>query len=121
MLKNHTHRGTSQQVHLITTSFLQTFDSLRTNAMSDASMTLELWLRTPNKPNYSACCVFLVTLPFKGTVDTNALSCTPSPSCHFNSIFCYFIQRGIRKSLDTGRNVTDLVLRNNNLPFCSAS
>lgn len=52
MLKNHTHRGTCQQVHLITTSWLQTFDSLMTNAMSDASMTFELWLRTPNKPKY---------------------------------------------------------------------
>lgn len=47
-----------------------------TNAMSDASMTFELWLKTPNKPKYSACYVFLVTLPFKGTVDTNELSCT---------------------------------------------
>lgn len=42
-------------------------DSLMTNAMSDASMTFELWLRTPNKTKYSACYV----LPFKGTVDTN--------------------------------------------------
>lgn len=47
-----------------------------TNAMSDAFMPFELCLRTPNRPKYTACYVFLVTLPFNGTVDTNELPCT---------------------------------------------